>query len=137
MNGKRLIVIACILGALGVIIGAFGAHALPNYLTEQGLTEANVLKHEANLNTGVRYHMYHALALLGIGILQLQLSARVGTVATWSFLIGLLLFSGGLYVWSVTSLRTAVMIVPVGGLAFIIGWISLAISVARSSSDQG
>ena len=81
--------------------------------------------------------MYHTLALLGIGILQLQLSARVGTVATWSFLIGLLLFSGGLYVWSVTSLRTAVMIVPIGGLAFIIGWISLAISVARSSSDQG
>jgi len=72
MNGKRLIVIACILGALGVIIGAFGAHALPNYLTEQGLAEADVLKHEANLNTGVRYHMYHTLALLGIGILQLH-----------------------------------------------------------------
>jgi len=137
MNGKRLIMTACILGALGVIIGAFGAHTLPDYLTEQGLAEAEVLKHEANLNTGVRYHMYHALALMGIGILQLQLSARVGTVATWSFLIGLLLFSGGLYVWSVTSLRTAVMIVPVGGVAYIIGWISLAVSLARSSSDQG
>ena len=137
MNGKRLIMTACILGAVGVIIGAFGAHTLPDYLTEQGLAEAEVLKHEANLNTGVRYHMYHALALMGIGILQLQLSARVGTVATWSFLIGLLLFSGGLYVWSVTSLRTAVMIVPVGGVAYIIGWISLAVSLARSSSDQG
>ena len=132
MSGKSLIILAAVLAAIGVAVGAFGAHALPSHLEERGFDEAAIVKHEANLNTGVRYHMYHALAILAVGILQLQMGTRVGTAASFAFLLGIALFSGGLYVWSLTAYRVAVMVVPIGGVCFILGWILFAISIARS-----
>lgn len=136
MSGKSLIVLAAILAAIGVAVGAFGAHALPNHLAKRGFEEMTIAKHEANLNTGVRYHMYHALAILAIGILQLHLASRTGTAASIAFLLGIALFSGSLYVWSLTSNRVAVMVVPIGGMCFILGWILLATSVARSTRAE-
>lgn len=130
MSGKTTLIVASVLGALAVVIGAFGAHALPNWLGKQDLDEQAIAKRLDNLDVGARYHMYHALALLGIGILQ-QSMPQAGRMATVSFLIGILLFSGGLYFYSLTGITKLMMLVPLGGLSYILGWIGLAVSVFR------
>ena len=132
MTTRTLLVLASLLGALAVVIGALGAHWLPRWLAEQGLDEAVTARRVETMETGVRYHMYHALALLGIGIWQRQSGATAG----WSvgfMLAGILIFSGCLYVYSVSGLRMFAMIVPLGGLSLIAGWIGLAIAFAKQS----
>ncbi len=132
MNAKSWIVIAAIAGALAVICGAFGAHALPGWLAARGLDEATVLRRQNNLEIGVRYQMYHALALLAVGWLQTQAPSRLTSAAGWLWLAGILLFSGCLYAYALTGIRLLAMIVPVGGVALIAGWLALAIGAARS-----
>ena len=73
MTAKTWCIVASGLGALAVIVGAFGAHALPGWLSQQGLEAVVVARRLETLETGVRYHMYHALALLGLGLWQRQL----------------------------------------------------------------
>ncbi len=111
------LVVGATLAATAVLLGAFGAHALKASLSSYHL---NVFE------TGVRYHMYHALALIAVGLGHHQLSQKWATVAGWSFLLGILVFSGSLYMLAVTDMRWLGAITPIGGICLVIAWISLA-----------
>ncbi|RKL67944.1 hypothetical protein CR203_05410 [Salipaludibacillus neizhouensis] len=100
---------------LFVALGAFGAHALKDKLEATGYLKT--------FETGVQYHMIHAVALIAVAILTKYLSAT-GLVhgAGWAFLIGIILFSGSLYALSLTGIKILGAITPLGGLAFLVGW---------------
>jgi uncharacterized membrane protein YgdD (TMEM256/DUF423 family) len=117
--------IGCGSGALGVIFGAFGAHALKDRLGPQMI---------AVFETGVRYQMIHALALLIAGLAVARAGPRgAGRIATagWLFLAGTIIFSGSLYVLTLTGERWIGAITPLGGLSFIAGWLFLLIGYLR------
>ncbi|MBN2785897.1 MAG: DUF423 domain-containing protein [Pontiellaceae bacterium] len=122
-TAKLFLTIGSFSGALSVILGAFGAHGLKEKLSEKML---------ANWMTGVEYQFYHTLALLLLGLLALHLPARAIGGAGWAFTIGITLFSGSLYVMALTGITKLGMITPIGGLAFIVGWVLLAVSVIKS-----
>lgn len=106
---------AAVLGCLAVLLGAFGAHALEGRVSERALEV---------WETANRYHFFHALAILGVelgGGLGLQGTRR--PLVLWS--LGLILFSGSLYVYALTGLKFAAMLAPLGGLSFAAGWLSL------------
>ena len=132
MSAKTWVLVAAILGAVAVMLGAFGAHAFPGWLRSRGLEEAILVRRLENLEIGVRYQMYHALALMAVGCLQLQAPARMISVAGWLWIVGILLFSGCLYLYALSGLRLFAMIVPLGGVSFIAGWLALAYGVASS-----
>ena len=104
--------IAGILGFIGVLAGAFGAHALKARLTPE-------LLHA--WNTGVQYQLVHALALLAMGLFAKAGTWKVGWIGRF-FLAGVILFSGSLYVLSVTGIKIFGAITPLGGICFLIGW---------------
>ncbi len=112
--------VAAVLGALAVAFGAFGAHGL-RARVEPELLEV--------FETGVRYHFYHALALLALtlGGGPLWQSQWTGAAA-WSWTAGVLVFSGSLYVLVLTGQRWLGAITPIGGVAFIVGWVCLAMA---------
>jgi uncharacterized membrane protein YgdD (TMEM256/DUF423 family) len=112
--------IAGVLGATGVVLGAFGAHALRGRLGPEMLEV---------YRTGVLYHMVHALAALGAAALGPRL--RFPVLATALFAAGVLVFSGSLYLLALTGTRAWGAVTPVGGVAFIAGWLSL-LAGARS-----
>jgi uncharacterized membrane protein YgdD (TMEM256/DUF423 family) len=121
MNGWAWVRVGAVMGFLGVAIGAFGAHGLKSRLDSLGTA--------ATFHTGVEYHFYHALAILAVGALGAWLPARNSLgVAGWAFLVGIVLFSGSLYVLSVTGIKPLGMITPFGGVAFLVGWAALAYS---------
>jgi uncharacterized membrane protein YgdD (TMEM256/DUF423 family) len=106
-------------GAAGVIVGAFGVHALRGRLDPAALEI---------FDTGVRYHLIHALAL-GLAALAMRGTAqRLARIAAALFLTGILLFSGSLYLLAVTEIRALGFITPAGGVAFILGWVALALA---------
>lgn len=117
---RIFIAIAALLGALSVMGGAFGAHALKDQLTEKALD---------TFALGTRYQMYHALALLLVALLLLQRPEVTGLVyAGWAFIIGVLIFSGSLYALSLSGVKILGAVTPLGGLALITGWILLALA---------
>lgn len=104
--------------AVAVALGAFGAHALKTQLAADAL---------AVWQTAVQYHAWHALGLFGIGLwLQHAPEKRALRAAAWLLLGGIVLFSGSLYALALTGVRGLGVITPVGGLAFIAGWVVLA-----------
>ncbi|SRR5579883_2420367 len=113
--------LAAVLGGLSVAAGAFASHALREKLSERSLEI---------FETGARYQMYHALALLLVALLLSRTESYSPTlVATgWLFIIGTALFSGSLYVLSLTGVKSLGAIAPLGGAAFIAGWGALAIA---------
>ncbi len=113
--------IAAILGALSVATGAFGAHALRVQISDRALEI---------FETGVRYQMYHALALLLVGILLSRAEQIPPTLpfSGFAFIIGIVLFSGSLYALSLSGVKWLGAITPLGGAFFIIGWACLAIA---------
>jgi uncharacterized membrane protein YgdD (TMEM256/DUF423 family) len=115
--------IGAIWGFLAVAMGAFGAHGLKARL--DGLGTA------ANYQTAAQYHMYHALALVAVGVLGF--AGRAGaalSVAGWSFLAGSLIFSGSLYLLSVTGMKWLGRVTPIGGVLLLVGWAALAIAAS-------
>jgi len=110
-----------VLGALSAFVavaaGAFGAHGLKGRLSAEML---------AIFEVGVRYQMYHALALIGTAWLQSRRPCAFTLVGGWCFVSGTLLFSGSLYLLSVSGLSWLGMITPLGGVAFLAGWLCLA-----------
>lgn len=119
---KLFAVLGAIFGGLGVAAGAFGAHALRAQL-EPRMLEV--------FETAVRYQMVHALALLAAAWLCQQHPSTAAQVAGWSFVLGILLFSGSLYALVLTGARGLGAVTPIGGVFFIVGWIALAIAALR------
>ncbi len=109
-------------GVIAVALGAFGAHSLRDRLS------ADLL---AVFETGVRYHMYHALALLFAAWASTRWPGSMATVAGWLFIVGTLIFSGSLYALSLSGVRWLGAITPLGGAAFIGGWLCLALAAWR------
>ncbi|MBJ7297584.1 MAG: DUF423 domain-containing protein [Dolichospermum sp.] len=115
--------IAAIFGGLSVAGGAFGAHALREKISERSLEI---------FDTGARYQMYHALALLLVAMLISRLENPPTTllVSGWLFIIGVVIFSGSLYALSLTGIKSLGAVAPLGGLALILGWAALAVAGA-------
>ncbi|MBP85393.1 MAG: hypothetical protein CMJ64_01545 [Planctomycetaceae bacterium] len=134
MSYKKILLLGSILGALAVILGAFGAHGLENAIKGWGLSAGEEAKRLHNWEVAVRYHMYHALALLAVGLLATQSSTKLLSWSAMFFTTGVLLFSGCLYAWVLNGNKTAVMMVPLGGVSLIAGWVLLVIAVARLPS---
>ena len=114
---KLFFFLASLSGGLAVVLGAFGAHML------KGRVEPQLL---ATFEIAVRYHMYHSLALLAVA--KVDFAARFKAAAGWLFLAGIPLFSGSLYVLSLTGAKWLGGITPLGGLAFVLGWLCLALA---------
>ncbi|MGK5085444.1 DUF423 domain-containing protein [Bdellovibrionota bacterium FG-1] len=112
-------------GFLGVALGAFGAHGLSDRLSERALQI---------YHTGAQYQMYHALALLMLGVWSKVQSVENTPIqfAGWSFIIGIMIFSGSLYALALTDIKILGAVTPIGGVLFLIGWISFAISVWKA-----
>lgn len=127
MNDGFWLRVGAVWGFLGVAIGAFGAHALKPQLEAAGKAES--------FQTGVDYHIYMALALLAVGILQVVgRSGPALQLAGWMFLVGAIFFSGSIYALSLTGVRGIWWVTPTGGLLILVGWAALAVaagSVAR------
>ena len=121
---KKIVVIAAFLGALTIAIGAFGAHGLKE------LVDANALK---SFETGVRYQMYHALALLLLP--ALSITSTWGNRVAFCFVIGTVLFSGSLYALSISGIKWFGPITPLGGLFFIVGWGLLVIGLIKGNKS--
>jgi len=121
---KLFLLLAAILGALSVGLGAFGAHALERMLEASGRADT--------YETAVKYQFYHVLALLAIGLLMFRIDQPLLTYAGWSFIAGIIIFSGSLYVLCLTGVTKWGAVTPIGGLAFIAGWVLLFVAVYRS-----
>jgi len=122
---KRFLVFGAVSAGIGVGCGAFGAHGLKSILAPEML---------GVFETGVRYQMYHAFGLLAVGLVALMrapLQSRALEVAGWCFLVGTVLFSGSLYLLSLTGAGIFGVVTPFGGVAFLAGWGALTWSVAR------
>jgi uncharacterized membrane protein YgdD (TMEM256/DUF423 family) len=116
---RTFMFVGALMGFVGVGLGAFGAHALKGRLSPDML---------AVFETGVRYQMYHALALLATAALMSRSEGRAVVVAGWSFTAGILIFSGSLYALALTGVTMLGAVTPLGGLAFLIGWVALTIA---------
>ena len=125
---KIFLIIGSLLAGLAVVLGAFGAHGLRKIVDAETITV---------YQTGVQYQMYHALALLAIGILGERMSSSFLNYSGFLFIGGIVLFSGSLYlIASLKAMNKVVtpgvgIITPIGGLLFILGWIMLLIAVIR------
>lgn len=133
---RAFLVLACAFGFLGVAFGAFGSHALRGRLTSERLAQFEI---------GVRYQLWHALALFAVGFVDVVrfpassatsvLSASAdsfglfGALAGWLFLAGILLFSGSLYALALTGVRRWGAVTPFGGMCLLLGWLALLLAV--------
>ncbi|WP_138496296.1 DUF423 domain-containing protein [Paenibacillus pinistramenti] len=124
---RKYVAIGAICGLLSVAIGAFGAHALKSVLDDDA---------RSVYETGVQYQMYHSLALLLVGILS-HLWGESGRLrwAARLFLAGIILFSGSLYVLSITGVSVLGAITPLGGAAFLSAWILIAVTALRRGKN--
>jgi uncharacterized membrane protein YgdD (TMEM256/DUF423 family) len=125
---RWIVLIAGILGAVGVGIGAHAAHGLEEMLSKQGLAEADVLKRLDQCEVAVRYHMIHVVALLALGASTSRRAATTKRLAAIFLLLGMSLFCGGLYSMVYLGEMGHWAIVPAGGACFIIGWLTVAFS---------
>lgn len=125
---------AALLGALGVVLGAFGAHGLKELVLPETVDA---------FKTGVQYQMYHVFVLLFIGVLWTRFASKPLRWAVNCFLTGILLFSGSLYAITIlkaldaTGLGKLGIITPIGGLFFILGWLLLFVALLKKSPEQG
>jgi uncharacterized membrane protein YgdD (TMEM256/DUF423 family) len=128
MNQRGFLITAGILGALAVTLGAMAAHALEKRLSVEALEW---------FETGAKYHMYHALALLALSLGPAKLwDARATRVAGWAWIAGIILFSGSLYALALTEIRALGAITPFGGVAFITGWIAVAFAARKVAANN-
>jgi uncharacterized membrane protein YgdD (TMEM256/DUF423 family) len=116
---KTFLLIGALAGFLAVALGAFGAHALRARLSPEML---------AVFETGARYQMYHALAILLVSVALGRMDGWLVRTAGWMFAAGIVLFSGSLYALALTGATFLGAVTPLGGLAFLIGWALLAVA---------
>lgn len=123
MLHKIFLIFGSIFAFIGVSLGAFGAHFLKQRLDSDMLNIFEV---------GVRYQMYHALALIAVALIANSMSNSYIMAAGWSFIAGMIVFSGSLYVLSLSGVRAWGAVTPLGGLLFLLGWVLLAWGVLKS-----
>ena len=121
MNQKNTLLAGTFLGGLGVVIGAFGAHALNPVLAANNRLET--------YEVAVRYQFYHALALLAIGILMEKFTSKRFVYAALFIFLGVIIFSGSLYVLSLTGMTILGAVTPFGGALMIIGWVLMFVGI--------
>ena len=122
---RIFLAIAAAFGGIAVILGAFASHALKDRLSDRALEI---------WSTGTQYQMYHALALIFVSLFLSRMSDSTPlTIAGYSFITGIVLFSGSLYALSLSGIKILGAITPLGGVAFISGWICLAIAALNSN----
>ncbi len=136
MNGRIWILCGCLSAALAVGMGAFGAHGLENWLAENFPEDA--AKRIANWKTAADYQIYHSLGLIAIGLVaNFTKPSKLLGLAGLLLMLGVALFSGMLYGWVVMDSRTLVMIVPLGGLSFIVGWVLFGVAALKGQPANG
>lgn len=114
--------VASVMMFLAVALGAFGAHALRQRLAPEML---------AIFEVGVRYHVYHALGLFAVAWVSERSSGGLAQASGWAMTLGILVFSGSLYLLSITGTRWLGAITPIGGFAFLTGWVLLFLAASR------
>ncbi|WP_449538131.1 DUF423 domain-containing protein [Ferdinandcohnia sp. Marseille-Q9671] len=120
---KLFLILGAIHAFLAVALGAFGAHGLEGKISE---------KYLKTWNTAVQYQMFHAIGLFIVAFLSDKLAqTNLIITAGWSLFIGILLFSGSLYVLSVTGIKVLGAITPLGGVAFLVGWVLLIVAAVK------
>jgi len=124
---KFVLTIAAISGLLAVMLGAFGAHALKEIISPEML---EVYK------TGVQYQFYHTFALLAVGVLMNFNQSKALTWSAYLFTIGIILFSGSLYVLAITGVKALGIITPFGGITWIAAWILLIIHSSKVTTSK-
>jgi len=122
INGRYIVSLGAILAGTAVAAGAFGAHMLKPQLSEHMLVV---------FETSVRYHMFHALALIFSGWVFIQWKVKIFQIAALAFVAGILFFSGSLYLLVLSGTRWLGAVTPLGGLCFIVGWVCLALGFLR------
>lgn len=128
---KSILSSAALLGALAVILGAFGAHGLKQLVPPETVT---------TFDTGVRYHFYHVFALLATGLIAMHVQSAHLRRAAQCFLIGILLFSGSLYLLTLLKATDTVglsklgLITPIGGVFLVVGWIFLFLALLKRNA---
>jgi uncharacterized membrane protein YgdD (TMEM256/DUF423 family) len=124
ITAKLFLLLGSANAMLAVILGAFGAHALKSRLDESLLKV---------YHTGIEYHFYHSLGLILIGIIAMNMPVNLWLKNSgWMMLSGIILFSGSLYFLSILNIRWLGMITPIGGLLFILAWLSLCIAIIKN-----
>lgn len=121
---RLFLLIGAVSGGISVAAGAFGAHALRDKV-EPRLLEV--------FETAARYQMYHALALLAVGLIASRWPSSLVSSAGWLFVAGTLFFSGSLYAMTFTGIRALGAITPIGGVCFIAGWACIALAASKIS----
>jgi uncharacterized membrane protein YgdD (TMEM256/DUF423 family) len=117
---KIILMTASVMLILAVAIGAFGAHGLKSHLSNEMM---QVYK------TGVEYHFYHALGLLLVGVLSISMPSGLLNWSAACLVLGIILFSGSLYLLSISGVKWLGAVTPLGGLSFIAGWVLLFVAV--------
>ncbi|GIW88101.1 MAG: DUF423 domain-containing protein [Isosphaeraceae bacterium] len=139
MTGSQWLQLGAVMGFVAVAMGAFGAHGLRERVLASSAPAAlegrsRYVAPERRLEvfeTGARYNAYHAVALIAVGLLVLHSGpSTAANVAGWAFLLGMVIFSGSLYVLGLTGLGVLGAITPIGGVALLVGWAALAVAAA-------
>lgn len=124
-NTKVILITGCAISALAVGIGAFGAHSLKDLLVTNNRLDV--------FETGVKYHFYHGIAILIIGILSMNLGNKWVDRSFYAMVAGILFFSLSLYLLAITNTPVLGAITPIGGALFLLGWIFLIIAIKKGS----
>lgn len=124
---KSILTIAAISGLLAVVLGAFGAHALKKMISPEML---EVYK------TGVQYQFYHTFALLAVGVLMHFNTSKALQWSGYLFVVGILLFSGSLYVMTITGIKALGIITPFGGTVWIVAWFLLMVHCRKLTNSK-
>ncbi|MBC2042461.1 DUF423 domain-containing protein [Listeria welshimeri] len=118
---KKTIITGAVFAGLAVLLGAFGAHALKDVLG----------RYASTWETGVQYQMFHAVGILIIGLLMEKQTSRLYNWAAILFSVGIVFFSGSLYVLSISKVTVLGAITPIGGVCFVVGWFLLILGVSK------
>ena len=131
MTGRLAILIGAILGASGVALGAYHAHGLGDYLAAQQIDADQLVKRLADAGTAARYQLTHAVALVGLGAISVSgCRSKCLAACVILFTLGVLFFSGGLYLYSFTGQLGHPAIIPSGGALLIAAWLALVVHAA-------
>jgi len=137
MAGKWWLAAGAFFGFTSVALGAFGAHGLARAIPQWDLSVQEQQQRLDNWEVAARYQMYHALALMGVGLILQTSPRRLLNAAAAAFCAGVPIFSGCLYAYVLTGARAWAMVVPIGGVLLLLGWLGLLLGVLLPSPRVG